>query len=986
MFALLFVSWAYAAPLDAGLPPGTADEPFLDWVLLRVEVEASSAAAGVIVAPPPGVYPFRRGDIALLRAYDRDMRSLSVHWAGDVSETGAYIELEMDAARTVQVVEADGDDDITIEDEGAPWFEVREDKAVYTFIGGGNMYGWFGARRDRDQGAGITHLTHGACPDSPLWHGLSLNLEHIFTGAAADAHRSRYTPRMDPMRFRVESSASVRVHWPAEHSAWNMDCEMVYTFAAEDALDIEFAATPRDDTFPLEYVVFMWASYHHRFIAPAIFFPGMSNGTEGWMQFGLTEEDSPTYGGVVARVGAAPLAAEKESDGMNLQAVAQVAFTRPFYLGLIESCPSASGTDAPMSWALPSVGNLPDGNGISSDGPPPMAHMLMFEQDAPVRFALWNWGSPPMTSAWDWQYVLEHPQEGQCRIFRTRMVHTPYKDGDAITDSYLRWQAALDASETEKPMTVCPGEPVAEIDENINRPWPELDRYWGPSNHSLVGSVLANAAQKALGDGNHALAERLYRDAVAIEPGEIWPQVYLAEILERRDAADEALLLYQQVLRMAPETSYAAYNLDALYTKKDNRNDRVAFWRSLYEQYPEAALPALRLGIALYEMREYAMAYAVLAPVLRRMPDNNDVRFHVGRTLLFHGETEEALGYLTQSVANDKLLADAAALALAERAQKAAAAMEYLLAERLYRLAVSWAPDNLWHKVALGELLEELDQKEESLGLYKDVLQVAPDSPYTAMKLDALYDALERRQARADFWHVLHQQYPNAFLPAMRLGLALYEINKIEAAFHAFEQAVENAPERHEALVYAGWMQALLGHVAQGLDKTALALEADPSLAETAARVYVDAAKWFVTQAKHEEAITCFQRACTLAPQDLSYRYLLAEALLSAGNTQEALAAYLHVVRHAPEAFHSARRADAILIETADAERRIQTWQRLAGEEPKNALAWLCLGNARAHAGDQAGAAEAWKHGREHIPGFEEIRRQFDNLNADTVE
>ncbi len=312
--------------------------------------------------------------------------------------------------------------------------------------------------------------------------------------------------------------------------------------------------------------------------------------------------------------------------------------------------------------------------------------------------------------------------------------------------------------------------------------------------------------------------------------------------------------------------------------------------------------------------------------------------------------------------------------------------MDYVLAERLYRLALSLAPDDLSHKVALGELLEELDRKEESLSLYTAVLRAAPDSPYTAMRLDALYDALERGQGRADFWRVLQQQYPDAFLPAMRLGHALHKTNKAEEAFHAFEQAVENAPNRYEALLYAGWMQVLLGRVAQGLEKTALALEADPLLAETAARIHADAANWFLAQENHQEAASCFRRACELAPRDVSYRYLLAEALTAAGNTKDALTAYLYVVRHAPGALHSARRADAILIETEDDETRIETWRRLAGEASGNALAWLCLGNALADAGDKAGAEEAWKHGQTHGSDFAEIRRQFDNLNADTVE
>ncbi len=289
-------------------------------------------------------------------------------------------------------------------------------------------------------------------------------------------------------------------------------------------------------------------------------------------------------------------------------------------------------------------------------------------------------------------------------------------------------------------------------------------------------------------------------------------------------------------------------------------------------------------------------------------------------------------------------------------------------------------PDNLWHKVYLGETVEALARHDEALGLYQEVLLASPELPYAAEKMDALLVRLGRRQDQLNFWRRLHQQYPEAALPLLRLGHALRNSGKREEALDVFEEVLVRTPSHANALLYAGWMEVLLGRGGQGFEHIAQALKLDKSLAMVAAAVYSDAAAEAMDTSRFFEAETYLRTAVQLAPEDLRYHVQLAETLEAAGNSEEALNAYVHVLRHAPDAPRSAARVDAILIAADDAAVRIATWRALADEISQSAYPLLYLGKALEAVNDMEGAADAYRAVLERAPGLEEARLLLDAM------
>ncbi len=307
-----------------------------------------------------------------------------------------------------------------------PGRAVTGDPANEVFLANSHLSGWLldnlgNAGRD---GGGFNLLSHVTFPEMSFYRDtmVGLNFEHIFNGAAADEAISMFTPRKDPNTLHVTSPRTASLHWPAADSAWAIDCTMTYTFVEPDAIDMEFSATPRKETWPQGYLAFMWASYMNRTVERPIHFWGTDGTREGWMSFGEDTEKAPGFEvGTVAFQGAPLLPYESGSKTLNIIEHPTKRFVLPFYYGLLDGDHDLKTTDDRL------------------------AYVLMFDQAAPMRFALWNFinnddgKADPHSPAWDWQYVIRAPKVGQTYGYRMRVVVTPFTTREDILLRYRAW-------------------------------------------------------------------------------------------------------------------------------------------------------------------------------------------------------------------------------------------------------------------------------------------------------------------------------------------------------------------------------------------------------------------------------------------------------------------------------------------------------------------------------------------------------------------
>lgn len=271
-------------------------------------------------------------------------------------------------------------------------------------------------------GNGFNPLCYGAYPERNLYRGdcVGLNFEHIFNGVVADRARCMFTPRKDACTLIVHSDSSASIRWPAESSAWGTACEMKYTLAGENCVDMEFVATLTKECFGKGYLAMMWASYMNQARDRKIHFYGMNGESEGWVAFGEDTADGFETGAVACH-GVPNLPYEEGAQTLNIVEHPTKKFLLPFYYGLV------------------------DGDGDFSTQDDMLAYIMMFDQREPIRFALWNFnkdmaGRPDAHGpAWDWQFVIRNPEVGKTYNYKARLVIKPFVSPEDVREEYQRW-------------------------------------------------------------------------------------------------------------------------------------------------------------------------------------------------------------------------------------------------------------------------------------------------------------------------------------------------------------------------------------------------------------------------------------------------------------------------------------------------------------------------------------------------------------------
>ena len=858
---------------------GEAEGPVAETHTLTVEAAAGIDATAV--CPPPGKYLFREGDSVILAAPGVRQEGCSPAWSGDVPTSGSVSLTTLDGPKRVVAGSCDGGSGPP-PSGNADGFPAPADHCLYAFLRSGNLYGWFATDRTRaDQGAGITRLVSAEFPNVAVFNRPNLNFEHIMNGAAADARRSRFTPRTDPMFVRQISPACIEAVWPSETSSWKVDCVLRYTFSGGDAVDVDFEVTPRADEAPMGYLVFMFATYLYSARACAIRFPGVRDGLSGWTRFGDAGEC-----GTVAGASHPSLACEDNDLALNLSAKPGVFFTEPVYYGLMD-------------------GDLNPGTADDT-----MAFIMMFDDPASVRFALWNWGNAPNCGAWDWQYVVREPEVGRTYRHHARMVYCRFRGEDDVLARYRAWRdrPAVPQRDSSAPAAAFP---------------------------ALV------APGGECGFGVPRLVDRI---------GEMDKGGALAE--------------YGRLFGSSQYAVLAAEGIDRLFENAGDTEGRRAYWESACGGQPDSDIVWYEVGLAREAAGESGRAVTAYEEALRLCPDHQNAKLRLGALTAVSGSVKAGLQLVDEVLGVEPGLAGCAADLCGAAAKKRMGAGDAAGAVELLLTACSLSSGEPRHRAALGEALETVGDNEGALDECRRVLAAVPDSPESRRGCETMDRILMRRNdtaARVAEWRRMVQAHPDASLPQLWLGAALEDAGDASGAEAAYRAALRLRPELQEAKVRLGAAIAAGGDVYGGLPLVDGAVGVMPDLAGFAAEACSRAAKTRLAIHDVPGGLALLKRACSLSPTNLSHRVALGGALESAGDDDGALAEYRAVVMEVPESPRSSVRIDAIHNRRNDTAARVAEWRRMIQMHPDAAVPQLHLGMALTDAGDPSGAETAYR-------------------------
>ena len=478
-------------------------------------------------------------------------------------------------------------------------------------------------------------------------------------------------------------------------------------------------------------------------------------------------------------------------------------------------------------------------------------------------------------------------------------------------------------------------------------------------------------------------AEAKYMQALMLSPQDRGYQVKLADSLLAREEFDQALNHYRAILMVAPESPYSAAQFDNICAKLDRMSELTQFWEALHKKYPEAAVPALRLARDFDRHGRFAEALELYTRVEALHPDN-------GEAILRRGIAVAIMeGYAKGRVMMDKALELAPELRPELVAGLTRIATHYTetgahsFAEAIYREVMELAPDDGWHKVRYGEALMAQENYEKAGEVFLDILDGAPESPFSAHKLDEVFTKTNAQEQRSDTWKSLCKQYPDAYVPALHYAIALQDRGEYDKALGQLRALHEAHPEQHEAALRLGTLIARMEDYEKGHAMMEGAVKNDASLASLYAALLTQLAEYFLEHKEADRASTLFTALLEENAANDFLKTRLAESLILQQRYEDALIHCRELMLKAPENSYIADLIDSIYAEDTLGFKRALTWQSICEALPESVLPFLRYGAAlEVQKGGWKEAREVYFQALGHAPENATLQLRYGILTA----
>ncbi len=334
------------------------------------------------------------------------------------------------------------------------------------------------------------------------------------------------------------------------------------------------------------------------------------------------------------------------------------------------------------------------------------------------------------------------------------------------------------------------------------------------------------------------LGSEEYRKALQLNPRDVNSLVNLAVNLGDQESA-EARNLLEKALQLDPKNPEAHFNLGLLHRNAREYKKAVGSFERAIELNPKALEPRRQLVSILVLEERWDEASKQCEQILSQAPEDADVRYTYGQTLirkgltaegreelqksqasrqkrqrqeeidrlinqgvssLRKGDIEDSLGRFSEALAKDGTSAPAhmyTGLALASKSDlpRAIAALSK---------AVQLEPKNARAHHNLGTVLLQTGNNDAALQEFETALQLDPYFPETHNNVGLVLSGNEQADKAVEHFEravELNSQYVEAIF---NKGLALRSLNRIDEALSAFRQAARLAPRNPQIQLALG--------------------------------------------------------------------------------------------------------------------------------------------------------------------------------------
>ena len=362
-------------------------------------------------------------------------------------------------------------------------------------------------------------------------------------------------------------------------------------------------------------------------------------------------------------------------------------------------------------------------------------------------------------------------------------------------------------------------------------------------------------------------AERLYRRILADDPNNVGALNNLGLIIAR----DEAMVLFQRAIELAPDFADAHVNLGGAQEALGRFGEAAASYQRAIAFRDFDPVLSFRLGVMLHQQGKLDQAAACYERALVLLPGFTEARGNLELIQTIKGQVNETF---TLAVIHHQ-------------------AGRHAEAEALYRRILAVTPGNLSVLNNLGLIVAH----DEALELFQRAAAIDPGYFDAHINLGGTLEALGRLEEAAASYQRALAVTPDSPAILSRLGTVRQQQNRPEEARAYYEQALAIAPDFTEALNNLGIVLKDLGRAGEAVACLERALVLKPDYPEA----YLNLGNALRDLGRSDEAAEKYELALTLRPDDSSLLYSLGVVLQSRGKVYDAILRYERAVTVKPD-------------------------------------------------------------------------------------
>jgi len=212
------------------------------------------------------------------------------------------------------------------------------------------------------------------------------------------------------------------------------------------------------------------------------------------------------------------------------------------------------------------------------------------------------------------------------------ILEEAFEDGDQISEAvYLHGYALL--------MLNRPSEAIPSLEEAVRLEPQKVERL----------NALGQAYEKT-GGHDPLRIERLYREALRVQPSHADVRLNLGRLLQSQGRSEAARAEYEEVLRVESWNALAYYNLGTVALQEGRLDEAEAQLTTALELNPFDGGTLSNLGLVYLQQNDISKARKTLETAIERVPEHPEALENLGSLYLNLEVEEEAVNYLTRAV------------------------------------------------------------------------------------------------------------------------------------------------------------------------------------------------------------------------------------------------------------------------------------------------------------------------------------------------